>query len=464
VFTRQESLRAKIGHILHPARIIVGAFLIGILIGGLLLSLPAASRTVPLDLLDAFFTATSAICVTGLIVVDTGSRFTLFGQAVILALIQIGGLGIMVFSSFIVILVGRNLSMRDRFMAKASLLGEQISYKNLFSVLKYIIFLTVLIESIGALCLLLRFWGIMPFYEALYNAVFHSISAYCNAGFALFPRSLIGFSGDIVINITIMALIVMGGLGFPVLYELLFKLSRRQEAHRFNFSLHFRIVIIASSILIISGAAGLFLLEIKNPLYHAAHGITALESLFQSVTARTAGFNTIDINLLSNPSLFLLIILMFIGGSPASTAGGIKTTTIVVFLALIRARFHGRERVDVYKRTIPNDVVYKVLSLIVGSLFFIIVVNIVLQITEAGFVPHGDVSGTFLMTLFETTSAFGTVGLSMGITSTLSFAGKCVIMLTMLVGRIGPMTFALAFIKSEKKLLFEYPEDSPMVG
>lgn len=460
---QNETIRTKIFQVLHPARIIIASFVTGIIIGAFLLTLPIASHDEPLPVIDAFFTATSAICVTGLIVVDTGSCFTHFGQLVILALIQVGGLGIMVFSTFLVIVFGRHLSIRDRFMAKETLLG-QISYKNLFSLLKYILAVTFVVEAIGMLCLFPRLHTTLPAREAWYYALFHSISAYCNAGFALFRRSFIPYSQDPVINITLICLIILGGLGFPVLYEFLSKLKDIVRLRRLRFSLHFRIVTIASAMLLVIGAVLMFCFEINNPLHHDYKGISILEAVFQSATARTAGFNTVEIANLSNPSLFLLIMLMFIGGSPASTAGGVKTTTLVVFLALIRARLFAREKVDLFHRSVPSHVVYKVLALIVFSMFYVILVNIVLQITEVGFVPHNDVAGSFLITLFETASAFGTVGLSMGATPDLTAVGKWIIMITMLVGRIGPLTFAVALMNKERKLLFEYPEDSPMIG
>lgn len=446
----------------HPARIIIISFLFGITIGGFLLKLPQATTGEPLNWVDAFFTSTSAICVTGLIVVDTGTKFSVFGQGVILFLIQLGGLGIMVFSAFFIMLFGRNLSLRDRFMAKESLLG-QISYKKLFSVLKYIMAVTFSVELIGAVVLFLRFKITKSTDSALYDAVFHSVSAYCNAGFSLYRNSLMGFSGDYVINFTMMILIVLGGLGFPVLYELIYGVVLKKQGDVYRLSLHCKIVLITTASLLLTGTIFLYLLELKNSSTGGS-GLSILEALFHSVTARTAGFNTVELRRLSNPALFFLIMFMFIGGSPASTAGGIKTTTFAIFLGLIWARFRGRDRVELFHRTLPNEIIYKVLSIIVGSLFLIICVNIILQVTEFGFLSHEAVKGSFLMTLFETVSAFGTVGLSMGLTPSLTFVGKFIIMGTMLIGRIGPLTFVLALIYTTSKQRFEYPEDGAMVG
>ncbi len=449
-------------NLLHPARIIIISFLFGIFIGGLLLKLPQATTGESLSWIDAFFTSTSAICVTGLVVVDTGTRFSVFGQSVILFLIQLGGLGIMVFSAFFIMLFGRNLSMRDRFMAKESLLG-QISYKKLFSVLKYIMAVTFSVELAGAVILFLRFKVTHSTDSALYDAVFHSISAYCNAGFSLYRDSLTGFSGDYIINFTMMILIILGGLGFPVLYELIYGVVLKKQGEAYRLSLHCRIVLITTAVLLLTGAVFLYLLELRNSSTGGS-GLSVLEAVFQSVTARTAGFNTVDLRRMSNPALFFMIMLMFIGGSPASTAGGIKTTTFAIFLGLIWARFKGRDRVDLFHRVLPNEIIYKVLSIIVGSLFLVICVNIVLQVTEFGFLSHEVVKGSFLMTLFETTSAFGTVGLSMGLTPSLTMLGKLIIMMTMLIGRIGPLTFVLALIYTTSKQRFEYPEDGAMVG
>ena len=458
----KNSVQKNIKNILHPARLIIISFLLGIIIGGLLLKLPQATKGEPLSWIDAFFTSTSAICVTGLIVVDTGSTFSVFGQTIILALIQIGGIGIMAYSAFFIMLFGKNLSIRDRFMAKETILG-QISYDNLFSVLKYIMAVTFSVELIGTAILFTRFKINQSFSHALYNSIFHSISAYCNAGFSLYKNSLSDFSGDWIINFAMISLIILGGLGFPVLYELIDRIIWRKSTQT-KPSLHCKMVLITTGILLLVGTVFLFLFELKNYLHHTSGGLTVLEALFQSVTARTAGFNTIAIENLTNPSLFFLIMLMFIGGSPASTAGGIKTTTLAIFIALIIARFKGKDNVEVFHRTIPTELVYKVLAIIVGSLFLIICVNIILQITESGFMPHNSVAGSFLTTLFETTSAFGTVGLSMGITSKLSFIGKFVIMITMLIGRIGPLTFAVALIYTPQKKLYTYPEESAMVG
>ncbi|MDX9702222.1 MAG: TrkH family potassium uptake protein [Candidatus Auribacterota bacterium] len=464
MFKPKLSVNRGKSHIeLHPARIIIYSFVAGIILGGFLLKLPQAASGGQLSWIDAFFTSTSAICVTGLIVVDTGTYFTMFGQLVILTLIQIGGLGTMVFSTFFILLFVKRLSIGDRFLAKESLLGR-ISFKNLFSLVVHIIAVTIVLELIGAALLFISFSRVHPVGFAAYSAVFHAISAFCNAGFSLYSLSLMSFSGDILVNLTIAVLIILGGFGFPVLYELLNRLLRRPGWESPRMSLHCKLVLITSGILLLCGVVFLYAFEYLNPSHHDYTGISLLEAFFQSVTARTAGFNTVDIDLLSNPSLFLIIILMFIGGSPASTAGGVKTTSLAVFIALIRARIRGSEQVPVLRRSIPNEAVYKVLSIIVGSIFLIICVNIILQVTEAGFAPHNEVAGTFLITLFETTSAFGTVGLSMGITPSLTVVGKLLIMLTMLIGRIGPLTFAVAFVAKKTKQHFEYPEDSPMLG
>ena len=456
------NIRAKLFQDLHPAQIIIFSFLSGIVLGGFLLMLPMATIDEPLKAVDAFFTSTSAICVTGLIVVDTGTHFSTFGQIVILCLIQIGGLGLMVFSTFFILAFGKSLSIKDRFMAKESLLG-QISFNNLFSVIKHILIITFSVELIGAVLLFLTFSRHHEMGYAIYTSLFHSISGFCNAGFSLYTLSLMGFSNDIFFNIVMAGLIISGGLGFPVLYELRSRFFRKQNTPK-KFSLHCKIVLITTAVLLLVGTVFLYLLEIKNPAHHATNGLTLIEAFFQSVTARTAGFNTVSIDNLTNPSLFLMIVLMFIGGSPASTAGGIKTTSLAVFFALVRSIYSGKDKVNIFKRSIPNEIIYKMLSIILGSIFLIICVNIVLQITESGFLPHDQVEGSFLTTLFEATSAFGTVGLSMGVTSLLSVTGKIVLMLTMLIGRIGPLTFALAIIKKVSAQKFEYPEDSPMIG
>jgi len=448
----------------HPARIMIFTFAMGILIGGSLLRLPISSVGHPVSWIDAFFTATSALCVTGLTVRDTGIQYSNFGQGVILALMQIGGLGITMYSSFFMLLFGKSLSFRDRFMAKESLLGE-ISYLNLFSLVKNIIVITFILESIAALVLMIRFSADMPIKAAVKFGVFHAVSAYCNAGFSLFPENLLGYSHDMVINIVIMTLIVLGGIGFPVLYELMHKFFNNRKREFSRMSLHCRITLITTGCLIISGAVLLYFFEMLSPAHpNGINGITMMQALFQSITARTAGFNTVDISKLNNPSIFILIMLMFIGASPASAGGGIKTTTFAIFLALIRARLVGREKVEVFKRTLPNEIVFKSLTLLVGSMILIIFFNIILQITETRFIPHNEIAGSFLETLFETTSAFATVGLSMGLTPNLTFGGKLAIMLLMFIGRVGPLTFAVALSFKTVTRKYEYPEDSAMVG
>lgn len=448
----------------HPARILLFTFALGILVGAIILKLPISSANEPVSWVDAFFTSTSAMCVTGLAVKETGTQFSGFGHGVILALIQIGGLGITTFSSFFVLLFGRSLSFRDRFMAKEALLGE-ISYLNLFSLIKNILAVAFVVEFIAAMVLSLRFAVDMPVSAAIKSGIFHSISAYCNAGFSLFPDSLLGYSGDFTVNLVILSLIVLGGIGFPVIYELMHKVA---NSHKFEFSrlsLHCKLVLVTTVILIVGGAVLLYLFELGNPMHHRTFsGITVTEAFFQSITARTAGFNSINIDKLTNPSIFILIMLMFIGASPASSGGGIKTTTFAIFLALIRAKFLGREKVEVFKRTLPNEAVFKSLTLIVGSMMMIILVNIILQMTETRFVPHSELAGTFLETLFEAISAFGTVGLSMGLTPNLTFLGKLVIMAVMFIGRVGPLTFAVAITIKSLPRRFEYPEDSAMIG
>ncbi|MBE9504822.1 MAG: potassium-transporting ATPase subunit KdpA [Proteobacteria bacterium] len=454
-------LRTFFNRAFHPAQILLISFIVATLIGTALLKLPGTVMNGELSLVDAFFTATSSVCVTGLIVVDTASTFSPLGKFILLMLIQVGGLGIMTFSVMFVMMAGKRISFKEQVMIQDTFAHSPA--KDLKSLIISVALLTFIIEFIGALILFARWSWEFPFEKAIALSVFHSVSAFCNAGFSLFSDSFMGYRGDIVINLTVAVLIILGGLGFLVLMEipsLLFNKGKKRK----QMTLHTKIVLIMSASLTVAGLVLFFLMERNNLLKDLDLWDSILASFFQSVTARTAGFNTVDINLLSPVTLFLMIIFMFIGASPGSTGGGIKTSTLGVLIALMKSRLMARENVNLFKRTLPKDVVARSLSIVLISFIVVILFTMVLLLTEGGNIHDPTQRGQFLEMLFEVVSAFGTVGLSTGITSSLSDAGKVTVSLLMLVGRLGPLTIALAIGKKIAEGRFQYSEERVMTG
>ncbi len=429
---------------LHASHILAISFIVLISIGTLLLAMPFSSRNNDVSILDAAFTATSAACVTGLVVVDTGTQWTVWGQLVILFLIQIGGLGIMTFSTFIAYIIGRRLGIINRNLLEHSVgLGHGATLGRLLFV---IIGGTLLIEFFGAIVLIWRFSYHYTFSESIYLGIFHSISAFCNAGFSLFSSNLIAFQNDVTINLTIIILIILGGLGFLVLFDLK-KFSFR------NLKLHSKIVVSATFFLITVGFLLFLFLEWNNSLANFSFIHKLIAALFQSVTSRTAGFNTVPIESLTNSSLFLLMILMMIGASPGSCGGGMKTTTFAVVLALIFSRLRDQRQVHIFKRGIPEHVISKAIGIAFFLLSMVTVACMFLLITEHPGGLHSEGRVVFIEVLFECFSAIGTVGLSMGLTPVLSTIGKMIIILLMYVGRVGPVTLALAIaVKKSPRL------------
>lgn len=443
---------------LGPARILVASFAGAILIASSLLTLPQASQKAPVRFIDALFTITSATCVTGLTVVDTGTTFTLFGQLVILTMIQLGGLGVMTFSTFFVYLLGGKLSLGNRDLLQETL--SQAPMKNLKALLKMVFLATFVIEALGALVLAMRWARDMPLADALYYGAFHAVSAFCNAGFALFPNNLESYRGDFAVNFTITTLIILGGLGFVVIFELLHK--RKQQPHR-RLSLHAQLVVFVSAVLIAAGMILLLVFEYGNTMQNLPWSAKLWSAYFQSVTARTAGFNTLNIGALSDASLFLLIMLMFIGASPGSCGGGIKTTTFAILLAIIKARFHNLADANLFARRIPEETTSKAIAISFFSLSLILLFTLLVVLAETRLVSHQESRGLFLELLFEVTSAFGTVGLSANLTPKLSDASRLLISLVMFIGRLGPLTVAIA-VGGEKKALFKYAKENVLVG
>ncbi|NOY52427.1 MAG: hypothetical protein GXP58_02275 [Deltaproteobacteria bacterium] len=448
---------------LHPNTLLIGSFALAILVGAVFLHARFSLAGGPVSFLDALFTATSAVCVTGLTVVDTGSRFSTTGQGILLLLIQMGGLGIMTYSTVVILVLGRRLTFKGRELVQGTL-----SHKTDLSVstlVKNVFIMTLLFEGVGWALLFFRWRTLFPLKEAFFQALFHSVSAFCNAGFSLFSRSLVDYRGDPWVNGVILVLIIAGGLGFLVLRELQkFTAAKFLQKKRISISTHTRTVLVMTGLLIIAGAAGFLVLEWKNALAGASFGEKGLMALFQSITPRTAGFNTVDYHLLTNGTLLFTIILMFIGASPGSTGGGIKTTSFAVLLAMAHSKWKAREDTVLFRRTVPSETVARAISIILLSLLLILLGTMALMITELGDIPHPASRGLFLEYLFETVSAFGTVGLSTGVTPTLSAAGKIILMILMFVGRVGPITVALAISGERKEELFSYPEENIMVG
>lgn len=435
-----------------PQTLVIGLITI-IFIGALLLTLPQATvEGKGLPLLDAVFTATSAVCVTGLVVVDTGTFFTVFGQIVILILIEMGGLGFMTFATLFAMLLGRKISLKERLLLQEAL--NQVSLEGIVRLAKYILQISLVIQALGATILMLRWQSDLGWSKAFYFGLFHSISGFNNAGFDLFGNfnSLMSYQSDIITNITLMFLIITGGFGFAVLSDLYTKKGKK-------LSLHTKVVLYTSGLLIISGAAIIFLLEFSNPatLGGLAPMTKLLATLFQSITPRTAGFNTLPIFAMRDSTQLFIIILMFIGASPGSTGGGIKTTTFVAIVTSVVHTLKGNCQVTIKERHIPKDIVQKAITITFIAMLLVIIVTMFLSITE---------NSDPLTLMFETVSAFGTVGLSMGITPHLSHLGKMAIIFTMFCGRIGPLTlaFALSYKRKTAAAKIKYPEEKLIIG
>ncbi|ACT03426.1 TrkH family potassium uptake protein [Paenibacillus sp. JDR-2] len=435
-----------------PPRILVFGFAMIIVIGAVLLSMPIASSDGSrLPFIDALFTATSATCVTGLVVVDTGTYFSTFGKIVILSLIQIGGLGFMTMSTLIALVLRKRISLKERLILQEAM--NQTSMEGIVRLIRRVIFYSLTIELVGAALFAIRFAFDMPFGRAAWFGLFHSISFFNNAGFDIFGhfRSLTMYVGDPLVNIVSMLLIIFGGLGFVVMADLLdFRKNKR-------LSLHSKVVLSTTGILIAAGALVIFIFEFSNSntLGSLHWGEKILAAFFQSVTPRTAGANTLDYTQLRQATVFFTVILMFIGASPGSTGGGIKTTTFTTMVGAVIAMIRGRDDIVLFHYRLGKDRIFKALTITMLSLTLVIFVTMLLSTTE---------DQQFLKILFETTSAFGTVGLTIGITPELTFFGKMVIALTMFAGRLGPLTLAYALGPKTERELYRYPEGKITIG
>ncbi len=439
---------------LNPAQILATGFAGIIVVGTILLNLPIATMAgKSTGLINSFFTATSAVCVTGLVVVDTGTYWSMFGKTVILLLIQIGGLGFMAMTTLGALILGSKITLRNRLIMQEAF--NYFTISGIVRLVKYILIFTLIIEGIGAFLLSLFFIPIYGKMTGIAYGIFHSISAFCNAGFDLIGngQSFTPFIGNADLNLVIIALIVIGGLGFSVILDII-KVKTFKKL-----TLHSKLVITMTAILLSIGFLLFFVLEFNNPstIGNLDFGDKVVASLFQSVTTRTAGFNTLDTAGLTDSSKFLTMILMFIGGSPGSTAGGIKTTTIAIIVLSVIAIIKGRDDTELFNRRLSRDVTDRALVVFGIAISLVMFVTLLLTIIEG--------NKEFLDIFFETISAFGTVGLSTGITSDLSSLGKIIISLTMFSGRVGPVTLIIALAhRQKKKALIRYPEGKISVG
>ncbi|MDU4861916.1 MAG: TrkH family potassium uptake protein [Terrisporobacter othiniensis] len=444
---------------MEPAQVMVIGFGVVILFGGLILNLPIAAKSgKSVGLLNALFTSTSAVCVTGLIVVDTSTYWNEFGQLVIISLIQIGGLGFMTMATMFSLLTGKKINLRERLLIQESLNQRDLS--GLVKLTRYIIMMTFAIEGTGALLLSMVFIPKLGLIKGIWYSIFHSISAFCNAGFDLMGpisgeySSLMYYVDNSLINLVICGLIILGGIGFPVLLDVI----NNKKYSKLN--VHSKIVINTTAILIAIGFLFIFIVEFNNK--GSLGGLNMkeklLSSLFQSVTLRTAGYSTIDLTLLKESTLFLMIILMLIGASPASTGGGLKTTTVATLFLTVKSFILGKEDIEVYQRRISSTTVRKSLGIFFIGVFVALFGTLMLTIVSPGF--------SLLESAFEVVSAFATVGLSLGGSPTLTAFGKIIIMILMFSGRVGSLTIFIALLSRSKKIKSKvrYAEGKIIVG
>lgn len=434
-----------------PSQILVMGFAAIIFTGAFLLTLPVAVQPgEEISFITALFTATSAVCVTGLVVVDTATHWTTFGHVVILVLIQVGGLGFMTMATFFALLLGRRIGLRQRLLIQESL--NQTNVAGIVRLAKYVLLFTFIVESGFAAILAVRLSFDLDRPKAVWYGIFHSISAFNNAGFDLFGdfRSLTGYAEDITINLCVTTLIILGGIGFGVIVDLFqhFKNPSR-------LTLHTKLTLSVTGFLILVGTITIYLLEFHDSLAPLSPLGKVLAAYFQAVTPRTAGYNTLDIGMLRPATQFFIIILMFIGASPGSTGGGIKTTTMGALAFSVWSMARGKTETEIFCRRVGQEQIYKSVAILLLATTLVIMVSLLLSITE---------QADFLAVLFETTSAFGTVGLTMGLTPKLSMAGRILIIMTMFLGRVGPLTMVFAMAQNRRKMSLRFPEEKIMVG
>ncbi|MEG0307571.1 MAG: TrkH family potassium uptake protein [Clostridium sp.] len=443
----------KKGIKLSEVQILALGFAILIFLGGCLLTLPISSASGEVtNFLDALFTSTSATCVTGLVTLDTGTHWSVFGQVIIMTLIEIGGLGFMSFATFIAVIVGRKITLKNRLLVQEAM--NTFTIQGLVKMVKKVMLFAFVIQLTGAAILSTQLVPEFGTAKGIYYSVFSSISTFCNAGFDLFGNfnSYTGYYDNSIILLTVSSLIVIGGLGFVVLLELYgFKKEKK-------LSLHTKVVLLITTILIVGGTLSMLILEYNNTetLANMNFKDKLVNSIVASISPRTAGINSISTDGMTTAGKFLTILLMFIGGSPGSTAGGLKTSTFGIVICTAISIIRGREDVEIFQRKIAKELVYKAFTLLMLGMGLVMGVTMLLTITEAG--------GEFLSLLYEATSAFGTVGLSMGVTPGLSNPGKMIIITLMYLGRVGPLTVVMALLNNKKSSPYKYPEGKILIG
>jgi len=434
-----------------PSQILVAGFVAIIITGAILLTMPFAVRPgEEISFLTSLFTATSAVCVTGLVVVDTATHWTTFGHVIILILIQVGGLGFMTMATFFALLLGRRIGLRQRLIIQESL--NQTNVAGIVRLAKYVLLFTFTIEFTFTLILAFRWSADLGWPKGLWYGFFHSVSAFNNAGFDLFGnfRSLTGYVEDVTVNLCITTLIIIGGIGFSVIVDLF-----QQKGNFRHLSLHTKLTLSVTGLLLLIGILLIYFLEMDNTLKPLSPAGKVLAAYFQAVTPRTAGFNTLDTGALRSATQFLIVVLMFIGASPGSTGGGVKTTTFGALVVAVWSMAKGKTDAEIFHRRIGQEQIYKSVVILLLATSLVVTVSLLLSITE---------NADFLAILFETTSAFGTVGLSMGLTPKLTIAGRILITLTMFLGRVGPLTVAFALAQSRRKTSLRFPEEKILVG
>jgi trk system potassium uptake protein TrkH len=441
------------------SRTICLGFLATILLGSLGLMMPFANAqgawTNPLI---ALFTSTSAVCVTGLSVVDVGTFFSFWGQLILVLLVQIGGLGYMTATTFLLLIIGAKFTLKDKIAIQQALdrTGMQGSKQVLISIMAT----TAIFEITGIVLLLPVFLKDYQPPQATWLAIFHSINSWNNAGFSLFKDSLIGYRSSILLNLTVTGLIILGGLGYQVILELYMWVRDRlrRRTTKIVFSFNSKVAISTSLILLVVATLAFFQIEIRNPQTLGAEDFKTqlLMAWFQAVTPRTAGFNTLDYGKMTTAALFITIALMFIGANPGGTAGGVKTTTIRVLTSATRAILQGKEEVILYRRQVPLSLILKAIGVVVGSFATVIIATVTIAIT--------DPEVSFIQIFFEVVSAFATVGLSTGITASISSAAKLTLIATMYIGRVGVLLLMSALLGDPIPSRIKYPEENLLVG
>ncbi len=444
-----HNLAVKFRKITHPQIIVMG-FAALIIVGMILLMLPIAHADgQPTDILTALFTATSGVCVTGLVVVDTGTYWSVFGQVVILILIQIGALGFMSMATVLFLITGKRISVRSRMLIRTSFSVD--SLEGIIRYVKYVLLFTLIVEMSGAIALSAVFIPAYGVKQGIFMSIFHSVSAFCNAGFDIVGGgvSFMPFATNILLNLVICLLIVIGGIGFAVVMDIISKKKFSQ------YDLNTKVVLSASAVLIVIGTIIVFVSEFTNPETIGNMPLfgKVLASLFTSITPRTAGFNTIDMGSLRGSTNMMVMLFMFIGGSPGSTAGGVKTTTFSIFILAMIRTIQGYDDMTVFQRRINVAVLKKAISITILGIIWVFIASMIMQAVES--IPMNNL-------LFEVLSAFGTVGLSTGITSDLSVISRLTLIVTMFFGRVGLMTIAFAIYKKNEKRnamgSFKYPD------